>query len=192
MSQILADIYKTDRYVNSEYTLVLAADTTRFYEAVFNHYGYTAHAFTNTIEHYLSRPSKLKTIYSKAKEIIEEQESMVNEIIASTQRMDSLMAPYKKIVKNADSVVNLPPRERALRWVMLPLTHPRWSFSYNDSIKELYENPQMDIWWLNNFKKDTTTITLKFDFVDEKNMRAIRVPLTFHETYLQRAINPER
>jgi len=189
MSKILADMYKADRFVNSEYTLVLAADTTKIYEAVFDHYGYTALNFTNTIEHYLSRPSKLKAMYSGAKRIVAQQDSIVSEIIESAQRLDSISEPYKRLIKNADSVMKLLPSERAVRWVMEPLIYPRWSFSYNDSIRELYETPQMNIWWQNNFKKDSTN--LKFTYIDEKNSRTVCVPSKFRRTYLERNCYPE-
>lgn len=189
MAQIIADIYKADRYVNSEYKLVLAADTTRIYEAVFNHYGYTSEEFIYTIEHFLSRPSKLKAMYSKAKIMVTEQDSILSEIIAYGQKLDSFAVPYNKLMKNVDSVMVLVPRQRALRWIMEPSVYPRWSLVHNDSIKKLYETPQMNVWWLNNFKKDSTN--LNFTFIDEKNSRTVRVPPKFNSTHLERASYPQ-
>ncbi|MFA6769669.1 MAG: DUF4296 domain-containing protein [Bacteroidales bacterium] len=189
MSQIIADIYRADRYVSSEYMMVLGSDTTKVYEAIFSNYGYSSKNFVNTIEHYLSRPSKLKSIYSGAKDIIAEEYNTVTNIIRRTERLDSISALYQKLIENRDSVMMLLPHERALRWVMEPLVFPRWSFSYSDSIRNLYETPQMDIWWQNNFKKDTTT--LKFTIIDEKNSRTVPVPLKFHKAYLERACYPE-
>lgn len=190
MPQIIADIYKADRYVDSKYMLVLGTDTTRVYEAVFNHYGYTTVDYINTIDHYLSRPAKLKVMFSGAKQIIADREKIVNTLIVTIQSRDSISATYRELFNNADSLMMLLPRERALRWMMEPLIYPRWSFLYNDSLKDLYETPEMDVWWLNNFKIDSTN--LKFKFIDEKDSSTIRVPLKFHDANLERYCYPEQ
>ncbi|MDD2584204.1 MAG: DUF4296 domain-containing protein [Bacteroidales bacterium] len=188
MSYIIADIYKADRYVTSQYELLLAADSIQIYEAVFNHYGYTGAEFTNTIEHYLSRPTKLKEIYAGAKAIVEEQEIQVSNDLKYKNRLDSIRVIYTRLLKKAESVVKLLPEERAVRWILEPLKYARWSFSYNDSIRELYENPQMTRWWLNNFKKDTTT--LKPFLVNEKDSRAVPISPKLKKANLKRTLNP--
>lgn len=182
LSYIIADIYKADRYVNSNYELLLASDSTKVYEAIFNHYGFTATDFTNTIEYYLSRPTKLKEIYSGAKAIVEEEEHQVSKVIKYNRRLDSIRVKYTRLLKNANSVVRLLPQERAVRWLIEPLKYPHWSISYNDSIRNLYENPQLKKWWLNNFNIDTTT--LKPFLIDEKNSRTVPISPKLKKAHL--------
>jgi len=174
MPQIIAEIYKADRYINSRYNLVLRSDTTRYYEAIFKKYGHTTDEFIKTIDYYLTRPVKLKTFYAQAKEILEKEEALVADKLYKKEREDSLKAGYNRLIEGSGKIVRLTKRERALRWIMAPDRYPEIRFATGDSLRKLYETPQMSLWWLENNKKDT----LQFSIIrrDEKNRRPLHLP----------------
>ena len=174
MPEIIAELYKVDRYINSDYKLVLRADTVKIYESIFNHYGYTSQDFINTIDYYLSRPIKLKSFYAEAKILLEKEEEVIIEIIRSKERADSISAPIREIIKNADSVIKYEHKRRALRWILIPEKHPVWRVSLGDSLLKIYETPQMARWWWENYKRDTTKFSITT--INEKNRRTIPLP----------------
>ena len=174
MPEIIAEIYKADRYINSRYNLVLRSDTTRYYEAIFNKYGYTSDDFIKTIDYYLTRPVKLKSFYTEAKAILEKEQTIVADILYKREREDSLSATYKKLIDESGKIVKLKADERAVRWILAPDKYPEIRFATGDSLRRLYETPQMSGWWLNNYKKDTLTFPITRR--DEKNRRPIHLP----------------
>ncbi|MDP3452310.1 MAG: DUF4296 domain-containing protein [Bacteroidales bacterium] len=180
MPVIIAEIYKADRYINSNYQLILMADTTRIYETVLNHYGYSNKEFIRTIDHYLSRPAKLKSFYSQAKLIIEREQELVKEILDAQTRRDSLYAPYKRLIELSDSIVLLEPDKRAMRWILAPERYPAWNMVLSDSLKGIYETPEMAGWWITNFKPKETKLSIRIPY--EKNRRAIHLPSQLIET----------
>ncbi|PKP00266.1 MAG: hypothetical protein CVU13_01800 [Bacteroidetes bacterium HGW-Bacteroidetes-8] len=174
MPEIIAQLYKVDRYINTDYKLVLRADTIKIYESIFNHYGYTSQDFINTLDYYLSRPVKLKSFYAQAKIILEKEEEAVIEIIRKRERADSISAPIKKMVELWDSVIKYDPKSRAIRWILIPEKHPEFKVSLGDSLMKIYETPRLSRWWWENYQKDTT----KFSIINinEKNRRTIPLP----------------
>ena len=180
MPKIIADIYMADRFVSSDYKMVLMADTARIYEAVFNKYGYTAKQFTKTIDFYITRPVKLKEFYSKAKKILEEQENEISLFLDMKSLEEQKSASFKKIIEQAGEIILYKTNERALRWIFVPESYPRLNISAGDSLSDIFETPQMAKWWINNFKQDTTKFTLILK--NEKNRSTIHIPSEFTES----------
>ncbi len=174
LPEIIAEIYKADRYINSRYDLVLRSDTTRYYEAIFNKYGYTSEQYIKTLDYYLTRPAKLKTFYTEAKSIIQKEEAIIADILFKKEREDSLSASFKKLIDESGKIVRLKRDQRALRWILAPDRYPEIRFATGDSLRTLYETPQMPVWWIENFKKDTLTFPITRR--DEKNRRPIHLP----------------
>ncbi|HBZ25910.1 MAG TPA: hypothetical protein DEO54_06675 [Rikenellaceae bacterium] len=174
MPEIIAQLYKVDRYINTDYKLVLRADTIKIYESIFNHYGYTSEDFINTLDYYLSRPLKLKSFYAQAKILLEKEEEAIIEIIRNRERADSIAAPIRKMVELSNSVIKYDPKNRAIRWIVLPEKHPEFRVSLGDSLTRIYETPTMSRWWRENYQSDTT----KFSIIkiNEKNRRTIPLP----------------
>ena len=174
MPLLIAEIYKVDRFINSNYNLVIKADTTRIYESVLNKHGYSSKQFVYTIEHYLSRPAKLKSFYSKAKQLIEEEERALQERIDKIKREDSLASPYKKIVENSSKITALTLKERSVRWLMLPNVYPSFLPTPNEDSEFRFTTPNMVDWWAENFKKDSIQPIFKGKY--EKNSSTIPLP----------------
>ncbi|MDP3437873.1 MAG: DUF4296 domain-containing protein [Bacteroidales bacterium] len=174
MPEIIAQLYKVDRYINTDYNLVLRADTIKIYESIFNHYGYTSQDFINTLDYYLSRPLKLKSFYAQAKILLEKEEEAIIEIIRNKERADSISAPIKAMIEHSDSVIKYDPKSRALRWILLPEKQPEFRVSYGDSLMKIYETPRMSRWWWKNYQSDTTKFSIIS--INEKNRRTIPLP----------------
>lgn len=184
MPKIIADIYMADRFVSSDYKMVLMADTARIYEAVFNKYGYTSKQFTKTIDFYITRPVKLKEFYSKAKKILEEQENEISLFLDMKSLEQQKSASFKKIIEQAGEVIQYKVNERALRWILVPDRYPSLNISAGDSLSDIFETPVMTKWWINNFKQDTTKFTMILK--NEKNRSTIHIPSEFTESGPQR------
>jgi hypothetical protein len=180
MPKIIADIYMADRYVTSNYKMVLMADTARIYEAIFSKYGYTSKQFTKTIDFYIARPVKLKEFYTKAKAILEEQEKEISLFLEMKRLEEQKSASYKKIINGAGEITLYKTNERALRWILVPDSYPRLNISAGDSLSEIFETPLMAKWWINNFKQDTTKFTMILK--NEKNRSTIHIPSEFTES----------
>ncbi|OFX77239.1 MAG: hypothetical protein A2X19_05775 [Bacteroidetes bacterium GWE2_39_28] len=180
MPGIIADIYMADRYVTSDYKMVLMADTARIYEAVFSKYGYTSKQFTKTIDFYITRPTKLKEFYTKAKAILEEQEKEISSFLDMKSLEEKKSASFKKIIDRAGEIILYNKSERALRWILVPERYPSFNISAGDSLSEIFETPLMAKWWINNFKQDTTKFTMILK--NEKNRSTIHIPSEFTES----------
>lgn len=191
MPRIIAEIYKTDRYMSSDYMLTLKSDTTRIYESVLNNYGYTSEQLINTIEHHLWRPSKLKQFYQEALAIVQEEQAVVKSAIEAKSREELHKARFLEILSDSTTIKYTLGRERAFRWIVSPNTHPILKVIYNDSLMHIYETPQMVKWWQNNFQKDSIR-TQYITFKDEKDRRTLHNTLKLRETFEKRAGSTRR
>ncbi|MDD4293470.1 MAG: DUF4296 domain-containing protein, partial [Bacteroidales bacterium] len=73
LSKIIAEIYISDRYINTNQELVRAVDSSFLYEPIFNKYGYTTKDFIYTMNYYVEQPAKLRAIYLGAKQILQDE-----------------------------------------------------------------------------------------------------------------------
>ncbi len=185
MPEIIARLHLADRYVNSNYRLVLKADTTKIYESVLNRYGYTGDQFIYTIDYYLTRPVKLMEFYKEAKQLLEKWEKQTEDLITYNQMMEFKLRPYKEIMEKAGEIKILTSRERSLRWILVPDLYPVWSTSLSDSLKAIYESPQLALWWASNFKTRYPEILLIKR--DEKNRSTIPLPIERMQATPQRS-----
>lgn len=174
MVVIIAELHKADRYVNVNYQLLRKADTTRVYEAVLNKYDYSTDDFVKSLDYYLERPGKLKSIYLRAKAQIDKEDELVEKLIEQKRREDVFLKPLKEILGKRDMIIDYDSRKRAWRWLVLPDSLPVWNVTMSDSLVALYEDPGMIIWWSNNFRNDKSINYLTAE--DEKNSSPVHIP----------------
>jgi hypothetical protein len=155
MSKIIAEIYKADRFINTNYQLVLKADTVMIYEAVFNEYGYTHTDYINTLNHYIDRPNKLRAIFIKAKEILEEENRVVEEKLERQKQLKEYIDLFKEVLVKRDSS-NLDSRERAM------LLFYKFTDSSSLASPNIFEQ----------FKAKDSLSNLKMEILLEKYIRA--------------------
>lgn len=171
MSKIIAEIYISDRYINSNYELVRAVDSSFLYEPIFNKYGYTTKEFINTINFYVERPAKLKTIYISARQILEDEMAIANTELQRERSRDSIVAIVEKKVMPGDSKKIIDSQTRSLRWIYLPDRIPKWISPLTDTSLTGYDAPISPVWWVNNTK------IIQKPFLDyEKNSSPVSLP----------------
>jgi hypothetical protein len=174
MVVIIAELHKADRYVNVNYQLLREADTTRVYEAVLNKYDYSTADFVRSLDYYLERPGKLKSIYLRAKSQIDQEDELVEQLIELEKREESFLKPLREILNKSERIIDYDNRKRSWRWLMLPDSFPVWNVTMGDSLWSLYENPGIIKWWTNNFRKDKSINYLTLE--DEKDSSPVYIP----------------
>ena len=65
MSDIYAEMFLADQWLNDNPRLKTTADTTRFYETIFRKFGYGFEDYDASVQYYLHRPEKYKRILER-------------------------------------------------------------------------------------------------------------------------------
>ena len=154
MSNIYAEMFLADQWLNDNPVLKKTADTTRFYETIFRKFGYDFEDYDASVNYYLNRPEKYKKIIEHAQnklrktqkslESFEKALERQNQILAGlgalhlpvfavdSVKVDTLMvwAPWRDTLSYRDSVL----RER-LRLDSLRLDSLRRDSLYMDSLR---------------------------------------------------------
>lgn len=71
LSQIYAEMLMADEWVREHPAVRKVADTTLFYEPIFNKYGYTTVDYIATVDKYIYKPDDFAKVFVKTKEILE-------------------------------------------------------------------------------------------------------------------------
>ena len=66
MSDIYADMFMADQWINQNQRARKTADTTNFYAPILREYGYTVEDYDATVKHYLRKPDKYAKILKSA------------------------------------------------------------------------------------------------------------------------------
>lgn len=70
LARIYADMLIADQWLNDHRALRRQADTTLFYEPIFQHYGYTTADYTYSVRHYMDDPERFSRILKKSSTIL--------------------------------------------------------------------------------------------------------------------------
>ncbi len=73
LSQIYAEMLMADEWVREHPAARRVADTTLFYEPIFNKYGYTTSDYIATVDKYMYKPDEFAKVFEKTKEILAEK-----------------------------------------------------------------------------------------------------------------------
>ena len=90
MSEIYADMLVADQRIRNNPELMPVADTSLFYEPVFNRYGYSSIDYVRSVNHYMEDPESFKKIFAKTKEILDGHISELRAVEKAAKRADSL------------------------------------------------------------------------------------------------------
>ena len=71
MSEIYAEMFMADQWINSDYKLRRMADTTLIYGGIFEKYGYTVNDYRRSMEYYMDDPDRYARILKQTTLIIE-------------------------------------------------------------------------------------------------------------------------
>lgn len=107
LSDIYFDMFLAEQWINDDYNLRRAADTTLVYEPIFNRYGYTTADYDNSVTYYLARPETFtKIAEATAKRFADELESLerLQKENREADEANRIYRHYHKKDFNADSV----------------------------------------------------------------------------------------
>lgn len=114
MARIYREMLLADQWLADNPEKKTAADTTWFYEPIFEKYGYTLKDYQNSVDHYLNDPKRYAQMMAKVGEGLRKEASAINQRIGQRERSrflsDSLARARKKIpVREFQSFVELYP-----------------------------------------------------------------------------------
>ena len=90
LAQIYADMFVADQWVRDHPAARRTADTTFFYEPIFNSYGYTTEDYLRTVDRNLEDPESYAKILGKANDLLVERAEAQNEIAGRIQWMKDM------------------------------------------------------------------------------------------------------
>lgn len=108
LSQIYAEMFVADEWVRSHPAAHKTADTTLFYEPIFNKYGYTTEDYIATVDKYMYKPEDFVKVFEKTKEILDKkaQELLdMKAVIDGINNANKSIRGYKHKDFNADSLI---------------------------------------------------------------------------------------
>lgn len=95
MIRIYSDMFISDQWLSIHADANMAADTTLFYEPIFNKYGYTTEDYRASVEYYLKDPVQFSRMikevslsYEKKAKILKEQQGLPEQPEIETKEAD--------------------------------------------------------------------------------------------------------
>lgn len=107
LSDIYADMFLADQWVNRHSSVRPRVDTMLLYDAVFEKYGYSREDYYKSLDHYIDRPEEFQKITAAAAEKLRREYDALRKFIAVRDSINRLNAPYLKHTEidfDADSI----------------------------------------------------------------------------------------
>lgn len=92
MSKIYAEMFLADQWLRDHPAARPVADTTLFYEPIFNKYGYRKIDYITSVDAYISDPEKFSKILKGSVSILEEQEKQAVRLYEFEAKLNALTA----------------------------------------------------------------------------------------------------
>ena len=92
MSKIYAEMFLADQWLRDHPAARPVADTTLFYEPIFNKYGYRKIDYITSVDTYISDPEKFSKILKGSISILEEQEKQAVRLSEFESKLNALTA----------------------------------------------------------------------------------------------------
>ncbi len=89
MARIYREMLLADQWLADNPEKKTAADTTWFYEPIFEKYGYTLKDYQNSVDHYLNDPKRYAQMMAKVGEGLRKEASAINQRIGQRERFAS-------------------------------------------------------------------------------------------------------
>ena len=107
MSRIYADMFLADQWLRPKNDEFKRADTMRFYEPLFEKYGFTTEDFCYSVSHYLKDPRRFAKVLQKSSSILDKEYRRLQVIMrdrnAIESELRSLMASAAKVTVYYDT-----------------------------------------------------------------------------------------
>ena len=91
MSEIYAEMFLADQWLNDNPSAKRTADTTRFYETIFLKYGYDFGDYDASVNYYLHRPEKYRKILERAQKKLRATEKSLEVFQAKVEKQNKIL-----------------------------------------------------------------------------------------------------
>lgn len=184
MSDIIAEMYLADQYVQQTPSLMVESDSVLLYAAIMAKYGYTLDDYNSSIRYYLQDGDSYGDILRNAYSKLEKREREL-EIITQSEEA-AARGPRIEKWWAIDSLRSADPSEllydrllRSLKWMVLPDERLQEWTILDSAIVDIPQNPQ---WWANTAcppERAFHTFMVNKEKTadkDEKNSGKLRIP----------------
>ena len=168
MSDIYAEMFLADQWLNDNPGLKRTADTTRFYETIFRRFGYGFEVYDASVNYYLNHPEKYKKIVERAQNKLRSTQKSLESFEKALERQNQILAGLGALhlpVFAVDSVKV----DTLMVWAPW-----RDTLSYRDSV--LRERLRLDSLRLDSLRRDSLRRdSLRLDSPKRLNLRRRRL-----------------
>lgn len=168
MSDIYAEMFLADQWLNDNPGLKRTADTTRFYETIFRRFGYGFEDYDASVNYYLNHPEKYKKIVERAQNKLRSTQKSLESFEKALERQNQILAGLGALhlpVFAVDSVKV----DTLMVWAPW-----RDTLSYRDSV--LRERLRLDSLRLDSLRRDSLRRdSLRLDSAKRLNLRRRRL-----------------
>ena len=168
MSDIYAEMFLADQWLNDNPGLKRTADTTRFYETIFRRFGYGFEDYDASVNYYLNHPEKYKKIVERAQNKLRSTQKSLESFGKALERQNQILAGLGALhlpVFAVDSVKV----DTLMVWAPW-----RDTLSYRDSV--LRERLRLDSLRLDSLRRDSLRRdSLRLDSPKRLNLRRRRL-----------------
>lgn len=91
MSDIYAEMFLADQWVNDNPNQKRTADTSRFYESIFRSYGYSFEDYDASVNFYLHRPEKYKKILERTQKKLRSTQNTLEAVEKEIERQNKIL-----------------------------------------------------------------------------------------------------
>jgi hypothetical protein len=152
MSDIYAEMFLADQWINDHSGFRTKADTTRFYESIFSKHGYSLKDYDASVNYYLRNPEKYSRILEKAEKKLRTTQKALEEFRKSVEKQNAILAGLGLVhlpVFSVDSIT----RDTVLLWALV-----RDTLRIRDSIRRdsiLRDSIRLDSLRLDSLRRDS-------------------------------------
>lgn len=91
LSDIYAEMFLADQWLNDNSLAKRKADTTRFYETIFRKFGYTFADYDASVNYYLNRPEKYKKIVERAQKKLRATQKSLESFESTIEKQNNIL-----------------------------------------------------------------------------------------------------
>lgn len=113
MADIYADMFLADQWIASHYSERRKADTTMFYEPIFEKYGYTTKDYDASVKYYISKPDDYSKILKTSGLKLDKKAKYLQKVEDYYNNRKTEFSPYVPKEFNLDSLMS---RDTMMKW----------------------------------------------------------------------------
>ncbi|MBQ7773380.1 MAG: DUF4296 domain-containing protein [Bacteroidales bacterium] len=174
MSDIVADMYLADQYVERTPSLMVQVDSMRLYAAIMDKYGFTVEDYNSSMRYYLQEGHSYGDILRSAYSRLEKREKELDAITQSEEA--ALRKTRLERWWAIDSLNTVDPSEllhdrllRSVKWLVMPQKRLQQWTILDSAVVDIPQNPQ---WWANTAcppERAFHTFMVNKETTDDKN-----------------------